>query len=165
MIIGNNTFIHPTALIGENVTIEDECYIGPYCIIGYPAEWKGFETFDKGVYIGHNTRLTGLVTIDSGVNQITTIGRNCYFMKGSHVGHDATVNEGVTVSCGAKIGGHAIIDSFVTIGLNATIHQRCFVPAGCMIGASSFVGKKSKLKEWFKYVGVPVRELCPNNPL
>lgn len=162
MITGKNVFIHPTAIIGENVTIEDNCYIGPYCIIGYPAEWKGFEAVDMGVFIGHGTRLTGLVTVDSGVQQVTTIGRKCYLMKGAHVGHDATINECVTLSCGAKIGGHAIIDSFAIIGLNATVHQRCEVPTGCMIGASSFVGKKSKLQPFFKYAGVPVKELGPN---
>lgn len=164
-IVGKNTFIHPTALIGNNVTIGDNCYIGPYCIIGYPAEWKGYENSDIGVYIGHDTRLTGAVTIDSGVNKITTIGRNCYFMKGSHVGHDATINESVTLSCGAKIGGHAIVDSFVTIGLNAVIHQRCVIPTGCMIGALAFIGKKTILKEYRKYAGVPAKDIGPNHPL
>jgi acetyltransferase-like isoleucine patch superfamily enzyme len=34
------TYIHPTALIEPNVIIEDNVYIGPYCIIGFPPEWK-----------------------------------------------------------------------------------------------------------------------------
>jgi len=161
MTIGNNTFIHPTAVIGENVTIGDNCHIGPLCIIGYPAEWKGKED-DRGVWIGDRVILTGLVTIDSGVEETTLVGDDCYLMKHSHLGHDATLYSRVTVSCGAKIGGHAEIGAGTNIGLNAVIHQKVEVPEGCMIGASSFVGKKSKLQPNYKYAGVPVRELGPN---
>jgi UDP-N-acetylglucosamine acyltransferase len=154
--------IHSTAVIGKNVTIEDDVYIGPYCVIGIPAEWKGREHEDKGVLIKKGTRITGLVTIDSGVEKITTIGENCYLMKHSHVGHDAQLKDNVTLSCGAKIGGHSIIENNTNIGLNAVIHQKVTVPEGCMIGASAFVGKKSILKPFHKYAGVPVKELGSN---
>jgi UDP-N-acetylglucosamine acyltransferase len=154
--------IHSTAVIGKNVTIEDDVYIGPYCVIGMPAEWKGREHEDKGVLIKKGTRITGLVTIDSGVEKVTTIGENCYLMKHSHVGHDAQLKDGVTLSCGAKIGGHSIIENNTNIGLNAVIHQKVTVPEGCMIGASAFVGKKSILKPFHKYAGVPVKELGTN---
>ena len=154
--------VHSTAIIGKNVTIEDDVYIGPYCVIGMPAEWKGKEGIDQGVLIKKGTRITGLVTIDSGVDRITTIGENCYLMKHSHVGHDAQLKDNVTLSCGAKIGGHSIIESNTNIGLNAVIHQKVIVPEGCMIGASAFVGKKSILKPFHKYAGVPVKELGTN---
>jgi UDP-N-acetylglucosamine acyltransferase len=156
------THIDKTAIIGENVIIQDNVYIGPYCVIGMPAEWKGKEDIDKGVLIKKGTRITGLVTIDSGVEKVTTIGENCYLMKHSHVGHDATLENNVTLSCGAKIGGHSIIEKNTNIGLNAVIHQKITVPEGCMIGASAFVGKKSILKPFHKYAGVPVKELGTN---
>lgn len=155
-------FIHPTAIIGSNVIIEDDVYIGPYCLIGLPPEWKGNEDKDCGVIIGKGTRLTGLVTIDSGANNRTQIGENCYLMKHSHIGHDAIISNNVTISCGAKIGGHSIIGENTNIGLNAVIHQKVIVPSGCMIGASGFVGKKSELKHNSKYAGVPVKYLGEN---
>jgi UDP-N-acetylglucosamine acyltransferase len=83
-------------------------------------------------------------------------------MKHSHVGHDAQLKDNVTLSCGAKIGGHSIIEDNTNIGLNAVIHQKVIVPEGCMIGASAFVGKKSVLKPFHKYAGVPVKELGTN---
>lgn len=164
MTIGKNVYIHPTAVIGENVTIEDDVYIGPLCIIGYPAEWKGKEGIDKGVWIGKGTRITGLVTIDSGVEQYTHIGPSCYLMKHSHVGHDASLLSGVTLSCGAKVGGHAAIGQNCNIGLNAVLHQKVSVPGGCMIGASAFIGKTTKMEPHRKYAGVPAREIGVNYP-
>lgn len=160
--IHKTAIIHPTAEIGPNVTIEENVYIGPYCIIGYPAEWKGKENIDQGVLIKAGTRITGLVTIDSGVERHTEVGKNCYLMKHSHVGHDAILKAGVTLSCGVKVGGHSVINENSNIGLNAVIHQKVEVPEGCMIGASGFVGKKSELKPYHKYAGVPVKELGEN---
>ena len=156
------SLIHPTAIIGDNVIIEDDVYIGPYCIIGFPPEWKGKEDKDFGVLIKKGTRITGMVTVDSGAEKQTVIGKNCYLMKHSHVGHDAQLQDSVTLSCGAKIGGHSIIGENTNIGLNAVIHQKVIVPEGCMIGASAFVGKKSILKPFYKYAGVPVKELGSN---
>ena len=65
--------IHSTAYIGQNVYIEDDVYIGPYCIIGFPAEWKGKEHIDAGVVIRRGTRITGMVTIDSGDRKSTRL--------------------------------------------------------------------------------------------
>ncbi len=156
------TYIHPTAVIGNNVTIEEDCYIGPYCVIGFPAEWKGYEHQNKGVLIKKGTRLTGIVTVDSGVEKTTVIGEGCYLMKHSHIGHDAFVCNNVTISCGAKVGGHAFIGEGSNLGLNSVVHQKVNIPAGCMIGASAFVGKKTELQPFRKYAGVPAKDIGEN---
>lgn len=156
------THIHPTALIGEIVQIEEDVYIGPYCVIGFPAEWKGNEDSNAGVIIRKGTRLTGMVTVDTGVNSPTIIGESCYLMKHSHIGHDAVLGDNVTISCGAKIGGHSHIGDGTNVGLNAVVHQKVNVPAGCMVGASAFIGKKTELNPNRKYAGVPAKDIGPN---
>jgi len=156
------TYIHPTAIIYPNVVIEEDCYIGPYCIIGAPAEWKGHEEVSKGVRIGSGSRLTGMVTVDAGAERPTVIGKNCYLMKHSHVGHDAILCRNVVISCGAKVGGHTVIDVDCNIGLNAVIHQKVTIPKGCMIGASAFIGKKTILQPYRKYAGVPAKDIGEN---
>lgn len=157
--------IHTTAIIGPNVTIEDNVYIGPYCLIGLPAEWKGRETDCKGVIIRSGARLTGLVTVDSGADRVTEIGPDCYLMKHSHVGHDAILGKGVTVSCGAKIGGHTEIGKKCNIGLGAIIHQKLVIPDYVMIGMGGIVTKKSNIESWNIYAGNPVKLLSLNTHL
>ena len=83
-------------------------------------------------------------------------------MKHSHVGHDAFINSGVTISCGAKIGGHAEICEGANIGLNATIHQRLMVPEYCMIGMGAVVTKKTQMIPQQKYAGNPAKWLGVN---
>lgn len=160
--IHHSAYIHPTAVIGPNVTIEADVYIGPLCVIGMPPEWKGKEGEDKGVIISYGTRITGLVTIDSGAEDTTFVGENCYLMKHSHIGHDAMLFPNVTISCGVKVGGHAVVGDGSNIGLNACIHQRAAIPYGCMIGMGTIVTKKTEMKPNRKYAGVPARDIGEN---
>jgi UDP-N-acetylglucosamine acyltransferase len=158
-----NNYIHPTAIIGENVVLGSNNYIGPYCIIGMPPEHK--DHFHKdycGVVIGDNNHFTGLVTIDAGTVGNTIIGNGCWFLKHSHIGHDAYISNEVVLACGAKVGGHAIIRSGCNIGLNASIHQRQVIADGCMIGANAFVSKTLKTEPNRKYAGVPAKDIGEN---
>jgi UDP-N-acetylglucosamine acyltransferase len=157
-------YIHPTAIIGDNVVLGDNNYIGAYCIIGDPAEHKKYWDKPKGkVYIGNNNIITGLVTIDAGTYEgETIIEDNCFIMKHAHIGHDCFIWSNVTISCGAKIGGHSIINEYSNIGLNAVLHQFSVIQEGCMIGASAFF--KGESEPFTKYAGVPARKLGENKP-
>jgi UDP-N-acetylglucosamine acyltransferase len=154
-------FIHPTAIIGENVILGDNNYIGAYCIIGDPAEHKKYWDKPKGkVIIGDNNIITGLVTIDAGTEYDTIIQSNCFIMKHAHIGHDCWISSNVTISCGAKIGGHSVIKEYSNIGLNAVLHQFTKIERGCMIGASAFI--KGETEEFIKYAGVPAKKIGIN---
>lgn len=172
--IGHNVFIDDNVIIGDNceigngtsiyknVTIKNNCYIGPNCLIGAEPEWRGRENDNKGVIIGNNTRITGLVTVDGGANDLTKIGDGCYLMKHSHVGHDAIIGNNVTISCGVKVGGHCIIENDCNLGLNAVIHQKKTIPNGCMIGMSAVITKGLEMIPNSKYVGNPAKYLSEN---
>jgi UDP-N-acetylglucosamine acyltransferase len=156
-------FIHPTAIIGDNVILGDNNYIGPYCVIGEKAEHKQFWNKEIGVVkIGDNNIITGLVTIDAGTEAYTIIENNCFIMKHAHIGHDCKIMNNVTISCGAKIGGHSIIGEKSNIGLNAVLHQFSHIKKGCMIGASAFFKGTSEAET--KYAGVPARNIGKNIP-
>lgn len=156
-------YIHPTALIAEGVKMGTGNYIGPYCVIGFPAEWKGYEQYNGNVTIGNNNRFTGLVTVDSGVERDTLIMNDCYFMKHSHIGHDAQILSSSTISCGAKVGGHTIIGEKSNIGLNAVIHQKQMIREGCMIGMGSVVTSKLNTEPYKTYAGNPAKLIGENN--
>lgn len=161
------TFIHPTAVIYEGVEIRNNVYIGAYCIIGAPAEHKQYWGVDPhhGVLIKEGTIITGAVTIDAGTVQRTIIEKNCFIMKRSHIGHDAHIKEGVTISPGALIGGHAIIGENTNLGMGCVIHQRKEVPSGCMVGMGSIITKKTYMDKGGVYVGNPATFLRWNRRL
>lgn len=155
--------IHPKAIVYPNVELGDNIYIGPYCIIGAPAEHKAYWDKPIGkVKIGDGCVLTGHVTIDAGTEDVTTLGEGVWMLKHAHVGHDCIIDNGVTISCGAKIGGHTIIGPNCNIGLNAVIHQKLKIPTGCMIGMGAVVTKKLTTQAFKKYAGNPAKEIGDN---
>ena len=98
MVDTMGNFVHPTAIIGKNVQLGKNNYIGAYCIIGENAEHRGnWNTTPNKVIIGDNNVITGLVTIDGGMEE-TIIGNNNFLMKHSHVGHDCIIHNHVTDS-------------------------------------------------------------------
>jgi UDP-N-acetylglucosamine acyltransferase len=154
--------IHPTAQISDNVIIEEDVYIGPFCIIGFPAEWKGREHENKGVIIKKGTRITGMVTIDGGAERTTEIGSNCYIMKHAYIAHDCILGSNVVMSAGSKLAGFCTVLNKVNLGMGACVHQKSILPEGIMIGMNGVVTKKSKLEPYQKYAGVPVKNIGSN---
>lgn len=151
--------IHETAIIYPGVVIGENVYIGAYCIIGAPAENK--KTWNDGskakVYIGDNAIIHGHVTIDSGTEQTTYIGSDTFIMKGCHIGHDAFIGIGVTMSPHTLIGGFARIGLRTNMGMGSVVHQRVQVPEGCMIGMNTTITKKSILEPHGVYIGSPAK--------
>jgi UDP-N-acetylglucosamine acyltransferase len=158
------SWIDKTAVIGHNVEIGKDVIIGPYCVIGTPAEHprEPFQVHGK-VIIGDGARLYKLVTVDAPLSDegITEVGKGCVLMAHSHVGHDAKLGEGVTLSTGAKIGGHSVIGKHSTVGLNATTHQRTVLAEGTMVGAQSFI-KGNRETPYRIFVGAPAKDIGEN---
>lgn len=162
-MVSSTNFIHPTAIIYPNVVLGIGNYIGAYCIIGSPAEHKtNWGKTNDIVIIGDNNVITGQVTIDGGMENITYIGNNNFFLKKSHVGHDCHIWDNCTISCNAIIGGHTTIGSNCNIGLGAIIHQRMNIPDYVMIGMGGIVTKKSKIESFNIYAGNPVKYIKQN---
>lgn len=161
--------VHPSSVIYPCVVLGNNVYIGPNCIIGAPPEhkqyWNGSEYQDTGkqVIINDGTVIHGNVTIDQGTIHNTVIGRNCFIMKGAHIGHDALLENDVTLSPHAIIGGHCEIGEGVNFGMGSIIHQRAKVPKGCMIGMGAVITKKTDMWENGVFVGNPAYFLRANN--
>jgi UDP-N-acetylglucosamine acyltransferase len=159
----NKGFIHPTAIIHPNVVLGENVYIGPYSIIGYPAEMReDFYESEYSVLISDNTIITGNCTIDAGFKENTVIGRNCFIMKGVHIGHDSIIEDNVTLSAHAVLAGHVRVCQSSNIGINSSIHQFSLIGHGSMVGMGSIVTKKSVCKPFDKIVGSPAKSIGEN---
>ena len=155
-VIGNNNTIKAGAIIKAGAVIGNDNYIGEYCIIAANAEKVGYLDKQGKASIGHNNHLTKFVTIDAGTEHVTYIGDNNLFLRGSHIGHDVSMLNNCTIACNVAVGGFAIINSWVNIGLNASIHPRSILALGTMLGAGSFYKAKS-IDEFKIWAGQPAK--------
>ena len=160
-------FIHRTAIIGSNVELGDNVVIGPFCVIGTPAEHPREPYIARGtVIVGNNVKLYKLVTVDSPIanDGMTIVGDGCTMMAHSHLGHDVQLGRDVAIATGAKLGGHSLIGDYCNIGLNAVAHQRTILARGTMLGACSFA-KGEYVNEFRILVGSPARDIGENKVL
>jgi UDP-N-acetylglucosamine acyltransferase len=141
----NKTFVHPTAIVGKSVILDDNVKIGPFCVVignvkigsgtrlhanvtvGFPAQVLGVkESFGK-IEIGQNCELREFVTMHASryPDGQTKIGNNCYIMNYSHVGHDCILEDNVTLINNVSLGGHTYIEKNAIIMANSATHQFC----------------------------------------
>lgn len=142
-IIGNNCNIREYSVIEDDVIIGDNVEIGPSAFIGKGsrigdgvrihhgasiAVWPNSITY-KGEYttteIGEGTFIKGHAVVCRGTTYAykTVIGKNCYIMNNSHVGHDNIIGDEVIITAFVALGGHVQIDSYANIGGISGVHQ------------------------------------------
>ena len=174
-------FIHHTSIIGENVTLGDNNYIGPfcyitgnttignnnrfeaYCSIGTPAEHRDYLYLgDKKTIIGNSNVFREFITINAGTKNPTIVNNNIIMLRNSHIGHDSTIEDGVNLSCNVLIGGHSYVMRGANFGLGSVCHQFSKIGAYSMIGMGCVVTKKSLIEVGKIYIGSPARFLKDN---
>lgn len=145
--LGREVTIGPNAVLLGPLTVGDRVWIGPGAVIGTPPEisslhqnaaWDG-ELEHQGVEIGDDVVIRELATVSQGSHRPTRVGSGSWLLNTSYVAHDVRIGRSVTLSSGARVGGHAEVDDHVTLGLNATVHQRRSIGAGAMVGMGSSV--------------------------
>jgi UDP-N-acetylglucosamine acyltransferase len=149
VILGDGNTIGPYAVILGKVQIGNDNWIGPHAAIGtpaqmrggiHPATWDG-EISNAAIEIGSRNVIREFATVHAGTTDITRIASDCYFMTQAHVPHDAQIEDEVTLSNSAQLGGHTIIQRGANIGLGAVIHQRSLVGIRAMVGMGAVVTK------------------------
>lgn len=151
-------FIHRTAIIGSNVELGDNVVIGPFCVIGTPAEHPREPYIARGtVIIGNNVKLYKLVTVDSPItnNGMTIVGDGCTMMAHSHLGHDVQLGRGVAIATGAKLGGHTLVGDYCNIGLNAVAHQGPFWREAPCLGLAPLPKASTSMSSGYLWVRQP----------
>ena len=178
--------VHPTAVVGDDVTMGDGNVVGPgvvllgpltigdgnwfgaHTVVGAPAEIRGIDhgeawhgrTVGTGLTIGSRNVLREFVTIHQGHYDRTELGDDCYLMNKVYVGHDGHVADGVTMASSVTLGGHVHVGSGANLGMNTVVHQRRVVGPGAMVGMGSVVTRD--VPPYAKAYGSPCRVRAAN---
>ena len=131
-----NVFVTGHTEIGEG------CVLHPGVVVGHePQDTKygGERSFCR---IGRNTVLREHVTVHRGTapDSSTTIGAECFLLAGSHVGHNCTVGDHVTLINNALLSGHVTLEDDVTVGGGGAFHQFVRIGRLSMIAGHASVG-------------------------
>ena len=135
--IGDGSKLLSHVSISGSTTIGSNAMIYPFAALGHPPQDFKFDGEDTKLLIGDSVTLREQVTMHLGTvvgRGETVVGNDCYFMVGSHVGHDCIVGDKVTFANNATLGGHVIVGDQVIMGGLSAVHQHC------RIGRHAFIG-------------------------
>jgi UDP-N-acetylglucosamine acyltransferase len=161
--LGERVSIGPGAVLLGPCVVEDDVWIGPGAQLGAPPEmtdqvqnaaWAG-ELAHAGVRIGRGAVIRECVVIHQGSYRPTSVGAGSWLLNRVYLAHDVLLGDDSTVSAGVSVGGHCVIGARVNIGMNASVHQRTFIGAGCMVGMGTPLARD--LPPYVKAYGSPAR--------
>ena len=133
VVIGDNNLIMPNANILYGARIGNNNRIFPGAVIGAIPQDLKFE--ETTAEIGDNNTIRENVTINRGTaaKGKTVVGNNNLLMEGVHVAHDTHVGSGCIIGNSTKMAGEVIIDDNAIVSANVLMHQFCRVGGYVMI--------------------------------
>jgi UDP-N-acetylglucosamine acyltransferase len=153
-MIGKHVSIGPYCTIGPHVSIGDGCrlighvnltghttigprtVIHPFVSLGSPPQSFSYRGGPTKLFIGADCDIRENVTMSTGTEDgggITQVGDGCFFMVGSHVGHDCHVGNKVVFANNTVLGGHVSIEDHVVFGGGVAVRQFVRIGEGAMI--------------------------------
>lgn len=130
--IGAGTVLDARVVVTGNTTIGRQNHLFPSCMIGCGPQILGMDAAAKmgGLTIGDRNVFRENVTIhvSKHAGTATRIGSDNLLMVGSHIGHDAILEDKIVLSNLVQIGGHVKIETGAWFSGLAASHQ--FVTIG-----------------------------------
>lgn len=180
-VIGEGTFVFPTAFVGEQVKIGSNCVIHPNVTI-YPYTEIGSNViihanttigsdafyykrqkthYDKmytagKVIIDSEVEIGSGCTIDAGVSSDTVIGKGTKLDSQVHIGHDVKIGEHCILAAQVGIAGNTKIGNRVTLYGKVAVNKNIKIGDDTVVMATSAV--PNNLEGGKTYIGYPAVE-------
>lgn len=142
--IGPGCILDSHATIKSGTTMGAKNYVGQGAVLGGDPQDRKFGR-DQQTYlvIGDNNMFREYVTVHraTGDGKTTTVGNNILMMAYSHLGHNGTIHDNVTIANNVGLSGHVTVEELVTIGGMVGVHQFARIGKAAMVGGMSGVSR------------------------
>ncbi len=138
--LGDNVQLKSHVVIEGKTTIGHDNVIYPFASIGQPPQILKYTGEKSEVVVGSHNTIREYVTIQAGSldgGMLTSVGNNCLFMVGVHIGHDCKVGNNAVFANYVSLAGHVHVEDYVVIGGLAAVHQHVRIGAHAMVGGLS----------------------------
>jgi len=127
--IGAGSIIHAGAYVKGPLVMGQRNVVHSTAVLGDCPQDHKFHGEATQTIIGDDNVFREGCTIHRATGQggVTRIGSRGFFMAQSHVGHNVTIMDDVTMMNTAAVAGHSIIESRAILGAHCGVHQFCRV--------------------------------------
>jgi UDP-N-acetylglucosamine acyltransferase len=137
--------------------------IFPFASVGEEPQDRKYEGGPTRLVIGERNVIREYCTLHSGTEAgggVTTVGDDNLMMTGTHIAHDVHVGNHVTMSNGAGLGGHCVVEDYAVLSANVLIHQFCRIGESAMMAGAC--GTLQDIAPFTIALGAPARVMRLN---
>jgi len=152
--IGLDVTVGPYCTVGPHVKLGDGCrleahvnltghttigartVIRPFASLGSPPQSVHYHGGPTRLVVGADCDIRENVTMNTGTEDgggVTQVGDKCFFMVGSHVGHDCKIGSNVVVANNTLLAGHVSVGDYVVFGGGEAVRQFVRIGDGVMV--------------------------------
>jgi UDP-N-acetylglucosamine acyltransferase len=143
-MISNLAYVHPDAVLAENVTIEPFSYIAGNVKIG-EGTWVGpNSTILDGARIGNNCRIFPSAVVSGIPQDMKFRGEDTT----AEIGNNTTVREGATVNRGTASAGKTVVGNNCLIMAYAHVGHDCFLANNIILGNGIGLAGEVRIDDW-----------------
>ena len=137
VVIGSGCEIKSHSIIQSYTTLGSDNKIGPSTILGGVPQDLKFQGEKSELIIGARNIIREGATVHraTGEGAVTRIGDDNYLMATSHIGHNCTFGNGITLASFCGMSGFVTIEDFAIIGGMSGLHQFTTVGTMAMVAA------------------------------
>jgi UDP-N-acetylglucosamine acyltransferase len=161
--ISDGVSIGAYSIIGADVKIAENCWIGPhvvikgpttigknnkifqFCSLGEDPQDKKYQgESDSALLMGDNNVIREYCSINRGTSPgggLTRLGNNNWIMAYVHVAHDCMIGDDTVLANNTTLAGHVTVDDHVTLGGFTGVHQYCRIGKHSFSAISSVIVK------------------------
>jgi UDP-N-acetylglucosamine acyltransferase len=135
--LGADCEVMAHAVVTRHAVLGDRVVVHPGAVVGGDPQFLKFDRRTPSfVRVGEGTVIRENATLNRSIHEggATVVGARCFFMAGSHAGHDCELADDVVLANNAMLAGHVLVGAFTFVGGGAGIHQFTRIGEGVMIG-------------------------------
>lgn len=140
--IGPGTRVFPNAYLSGWTQIGANCQIHPGAVVGHAPQDFHYGGERSYCQIGDGTIVREFASVHRGTQpeSTTVVGKNCFLLAYSHVGHNCVLGEGVKVYNCTALSGHVEVGDFAIVSGYSLIHQFVRIGSYVMVGGGTRLG-------------------------
>lgn len=179
-------YVHPSAVLGENVTIDAFVYIDANVTIGDNCHIMSHTSIIAGTTLGKNNKIYDGCVIGADPQDFRWKGENglCKIGDNNHIYQHTIINRSIREGCATSIGNNSYVMAQSHIGHDSSIGDYCVLGNGVkvagdchisnftVLSSSVIVHEKIEIGEWVLIKGgcrvtgnVPPYLIMAHNPI